>query len=80
MITNRYPASHLSNVVYGIQPMTTDLAQTIRTLRRDHHVDYTQLGFYLCQTNPDSGTAFGLGRALTGLASLHLHDDDTTWT
>jgi len=79
LVVRRYPASYLSDLVYGIQPMTTELAQIIRTLRRDHAVDYTRLGFYLCETDLDSGGSFGLGKALTELAALHLGDHDRAW-
>ena len=50
VIVRRYAASHLCDVVYGIQPMTTEMAEVIRTLRRDHRVDYARLGFYLCES------------------------------
>jgi hypothetical protein len=76
----RYPASHLSDLVYGVQPMTTELAEVIRTLRLDHRIDYVRLGFYLCETDPGTGGSFGLGKALTELAALHLHDRDRAWT
>ena len=75
----RYPASYLSDVVYGVQPMTSEMAEIIRTLRRDHSVDYARLGFYLCESNPDAGGAFGLGKALTELAAIHLKDYDRAW-
>ncbi len=79
IVIRRYPASHLSDLVYGIQPMTTELAEIIRTLRRDHGVDYVRLGFYLCETDPDSGGSFGLGKSLTELAAVHLRDNDRAW-
>jgi len=79
VIIRRYPASHLSDVVYGVQPMTTEMAEVIRTLRRDHGVDYARLGFYLCESDPDAGGSFGLGKALTELAAIHLHDHDRAW-
>lgn len=60
--------------------MTTELAETIRTLRRDHRVDYWRLGYYLCESNPDAGASLGLGKALTELAALHLHEDYRTWS
>ena len=52
VIVRRYPASLLCDIVYGIAPMTTELAETIRTLRRDYAVDYAAFGCYLCETNP----------------------------
>ena len=79
IVVRRYPASYLSDVVYCTQPMTTELAETSRTLRRDHGVDYVRLGFYPCESDPDTGASFGLGKALTELAALHLQDHDRAW-
>ena len=59
--------------------MSTELAEIIRTLRRDYGVDYAELGYYLCVSDPDSGAAFGLGKALTDCAARHLNDFDTAW-
>jgi hypothetical protein len=78
-VIRRYPASYLSDVVYGLQPMTSEIAEVIRTLRRDHGVDYARLGFYLCESDPDRGGSFGLGKALTELAAIHLKDHDRAW-
>jgi hypothetical protein len=75
----RYSASHLCDIVYGLQPMTTELAEVIRTLRRDYNVSYERLGFYLCESNPDAGASFGLGKALTDFAANHLNDRDRAW-
>jgi hypothetical protein len=60
--------------------MTTELAEIIRTLRRDHRVDYARLGYYLCESDPDAGASFGLGKALTELAGVQLHEDYRTWS
>ncbi len=79
IIFRRFSTSFLCDVVYCVTPMPTELAEIIRTLRRDYCVDYASLGFYLCVTDPDSGTAFGLGKALTDLAAKHLKDFDTAW-
>ena len=79
IVVCRYPASYLSEVVYGLQPMITEMAEVVRTLRRNHSVDYVRLGFYLCESDPDTGGSFGLGKALTELAANHLHDHDRAW-
>ena len=76
----RYPASYLSEIVCRTQPMTTELAATVRSLRRDHRIDYARLGYYLCESDPDAGASFGLGKALTELAALHLQEDYRTWS
>lgn len=80
ILVRRYPVSYLTDVVYGNQPMTLEMAEVIRTLRRDHRVDYVRLGFYLCESNPDSGGSLGLGKALTDLAATRLKDHDPAWT
>jgi hypothetical protein len=80
VVFRRYPAAFLCDVVYGIAPMSTELAEAIRTLRKDYGVNYIELGFYLCETNPDGGASFGLGKALTELAATHLEDKSRAWT
>ena len=60
--------------------MTTELAKTIRLLRLEHSVSYSDLGCYLSESNPDSGASFGIGKALTDLAATCLHDNDSSWT
>ena len=79
IVVRRYPVSYLHDVVYCVQPMTTELAEVVRTLRRDHGVDYVSLGFYLCESDPDTGGSFGLGKALSELAAIHLQDHDRAW-
>ena len=59
--------------------MTTELAETIRMLRRDYGIGYDDLGYYLCETDPDRGASFGLGKALTDIAARTLDDHDTAW-
>ncbi len=80
VVVRCYPAAYLSELVYGAQPMPIELAEVIRSLRRDHGVDYASLGFYLCESDPDTGGAFGLGKALTELAAMRLGDHDRAWT
>ena len=60
--------------------MTTELAETIRMLRRDYHIGYDKLGYYLCESDPNTGASFGLGKALTDIAAQHLNEKDPTWT
>lgn len=75
----RYSATQLCDVIYGLQPMSAELAVTVRTLRRDYAVDYVRLGFFLCESDPDFGASFGLGRSLVELAAQQLNDHDPTW-
>ena len=79
VLFRRYSASQLCDVIYGIQPISTELAEAVRTLRRDYAVDYIRLGFFLCESDPECAASFGLGRSLVELAAQHLRDDDTAW-
>ena len=47
------PSSFLSDVVYFVAQMPTELAETIRMLRRDYGIAYHELSYYLCETDPD---------------------------
>ena len=79
VVVRRYAASYLSDIVYGNQPMTRELARVIRALRRDHGLSYPRLGFCLCESDPDWGGSLGLGKALTELAAIRLKDHDQSW-
>jgi hypothetical protein len=59
--------------------MPLDLAQTIRTLRRDHGLRYEDIMWSLAESDPDRGQCLGFGKALTELACLALNDSDPAW-
>ena len=75
----RHPVSLLSDIAYFEKPMPRELAETIRTLRRDHKLSYTDLMWALSETDPDIGHCFGFGRALTERAAIELNDDNPSW-
>ena len=75
----RFPISFLNDVVYCSQPMPRKLAETIRALRRDHRLDYSNIAMALAECEPDAGQSFGYGKALTELACLKLNDYDPNW-
>ena len=76
----RYKGTYLCDIIYGIEPMPLELAQTIRTLRETHNLQYPELGFYLCETDQDWGASQGMGKALTELAALLLKEERAEWT
>ena len=39
----------------------------------------TELGFYLCENDPDGGASHGIGRALVETAAGVLKDSDPQW-
>ena len=59
--------------------MSLELAEFIRSLRRDYKIDYTKLGYYLSESNPDRGESFGLGKSLVETASAKLGDRSSNW-
>ncbi len=79
VIVNRFPVTFLSEVVYFTQPMSRELAETIRILRRDHHLPYDALMWALSESDPDLGQCYTFGKALTERASLELNDEDQSW-
>jgi hypothetical protein len=79
VVVKRFPVSFLSDIVYGAEQMPKELAETIRTLRRDYRLGYEKLMWSLCESDPDRGQCFGYGKALTELACLRLNDFDPNW-
>ena len=79
IVVKRLPTSFLSDIVYGADEMPTELAETIRILRRDHGLRYEDLMWSLCQSEPDRSQCYGFGKALTELACLRLNDFDPAW-
>jgi hypothetical protein len=79
IVLKRYPVSFLSEVVYFTQPMSRELAETIRTLRRDHGLSYDAVMWALSESDPDMGQCFTFGKALTERAVLELKDNDSSW-
>jgi hypothetical protein len=79
MSIERFPVAFLSSIVFCEEPMSVELAETIRALRRDRKFEYEDVMRALCEGNLGRGQAGSFGQALTELASLKLQDDDPTW-
>ena len=79
VVVKRFPVSFLSEVVYFTQPMSHELAETIRALRRDHGLSYDALMWALSESDPDMGQCYTFGKALTERAALELKDNDQNW-
>lgn len=79
IVMKRFPVSFLSEIVYFTQPMSRELAETIRVLRRDHGLSYDEVMWALSESDPDMGQCFTFGKALTERAVLDLKDNDTSW-
>ena len=79
VVVRRLPASVLSDIVYGSVPMPLELAESIRTLRLEHGLNYLDIMWALCESSPDSGQCFGYGKALVELACQRLNDFNPSW-
>jgi hypothetical protein len=79
VVARRLPISLLASIVSCEQEMPLELAQTIRTLRRDHSLRYEDIMWSLAESDPDRGQCFGFGKALTEMACLALNDNDPAW-
>jgi hypothetical protein len=75
----RCPVSMISDMVYGITPMPTELAETIRALRLKHRFAYEDVMWALCESDPAPSQCYGFGKALVELACLTLKDFDPNW-
>ena len=75
----QYVTSYLNDVIQCVQPMTTELAERIRSLHRDHGLDYETLPSHLCTGDTKGPQAFGAGKMLVELAAFHLHEDYRSW-
>jgi hypothetical protein len=76
---HRIPTAQLGRIVFFEEPMTADLAVTIRALRRDHRLSYPEVMWALAESNPDVGQCHTFGQALTEQAHRLLKDSDDTW-
>jgi hypothetical protein len=79
VVVRRFPANALSDIVYGNVPMPLELAESIRTLRLEHGLNYLDIMWALCETAPDSGQCLGYGKALVDLACERLNDFNPNW-
>ena len=79
LVFSRYKGTYLCDIIYGIEDMPCELAETIRTLRLRYKLQYPELGFYLCETDQDWGASQGMGKALTEIASRVLNDTNSEW-
>ena len=80
VVLRRFPIAILSDIAYFNQPMPRELAETIRTLRRDHGLSYGDVMWALSESEPDGGQCYGFGKALTERARIVLDDNDPGWT
>ena len=79
VVVGRFPASVLSDIVYGMAPMPQQLAESFRTLRLNHRLSYQDVMWCLCESDPEPGQCYGFGKALVELACQRLKDSDPGW-
>lgn len=79
VVVRRFPVAVLNDIVYAAAPMPMELAQTIRTLRREHRLAYEEVMLALCKSEPSRSECYGFGKALVELACQCLNDFDPNW-
>ncbi len=75
----RFATSYLNGVIQCVLPMTTELAEIIRSLHRDYGLGYETLPSHLCDGDTTGPEPFGVGKVLVESASFHLHEDFRNW-
>ena len=75
----RFATPYLNEVIQCVQPMTSDLAEIIRSLHRDYGLGYVTLPSHLCDGDSTGPESFGAGKMLVKLAAFHLHEDFRSW-
>src|SRR4051812_35108074 len=50
----RYPASYLCDIMYGVEPMTREIATVVRYLRVERKLSYSEVGYALCEQGAGS--------------------------
>ena len=77
----KFSASYLCDVVYGIEPMTRELALAVRALRVTQRLSYAAVGDALCKQGADGSAGFQLGQSLSQMAAAFLHEiNQDGWT
>jgi len=55
---HRYPQSYLCDIIYGVEPMTRDIATMVRFLRVEHKTGCEAVAYYLSERKPNADFSF----------------------
>jgi len=70
----RYPASYLCDIMYGVEPMTREIATVVRYLRIERKLSYSDVGWVLCEGGADPAVCFQIGQSFSTLAPIFLRE------
>lgn len=70
----QYPASYLCDIMYGVEPMTREIAAVVRQLRVERGLSYSEVGRLLSEAGNDPAICFQIGRSFSSLAAAFLHE------
>lgn len=70
----RYPASYLCDIMYGVEPMTREIAIVVRYLRFERKLSYSEVGWVLCEQGAGSAVCFQIGHSFSTLAATFLQE------
>lgn len=68
----RYPASYLCDIMYGVEPMTREIALVVRYLRVERKLAYSEIGYVLCEQGANEAVCMQIGKEFSTLAALFL--------
>jgi hypothetical protein len=76
----RYSASYLCDIMYGVEPMTREIATVVRYLRVERKLSYSEVGWILCENGADPAVCFQVGQSFSSLSAAFLHEKpDAGW-
>ncbi|MCF7669681.1 MAG: hypothetical protein K9N48_07890 [Verrucomicrobia bacterium] len=72
---HKYSPSYLCDIVYGNEPMTRELAETLHQLRVEERMSHREIGSAICDhpVNPD--LQFEISYYLSPIAASYLHEE-----
>jgi len=69
------PSCHvLPDVMYGVEPMTREIAMVVRYLRIERKLSYSDVGWVLCERGADPAVCFQIGQSFSTLAATFLKE------
>ena len=75
-----HPQSYLCDIIYGVEPMTRDVATMVRFLRVEHKVGCEAVAYYLSEKKSHTGFLnYQLGKALSEMAAQFLNERIEEW-
>jgi hypothetical protein len=73
----QYPPSYLTDILYGVEPMTREIALHARNLRVEQSLSYEEVGVRLVDHPCNVAVHYQIGRGICDLAAQFLNESQT---